>query len=232
MTSISGRNGHGLVNNCCCFFTSSQQGRLYHGGRSKVSSQNSVSVTTDANYQARETQSEHSIHNSLVLDSTASLHPCPRTTVTEVQVHVVVPGRDHHGWKDKTLQRYSNVTGLNNKDNVFEPVAIPYVRRHENAFIFQDDSARAHRASVVQDQLHFRRITTFPQPAQSPDPSSNGTFVGHPLGNMSLRDPPGTCPWKTPENVFVGQTVGFPRNTPCKRVGGTSPGNMSAEYPL
>ena len=87
-----------------------------------------------------------------------------------------------------SLQEDSNVTGLNNKDNVFEPVAALYVRRHGNAFIFQEDSARAHRANAVQDQLHFRRITTFPQPAQSPDTSSNGTFVGDPLG---------TCSWKT-----------------------------------
>ena len=50
-----------------------------------------------------------------------------------------------------------------------------------------------------------------------------------------------TCSWDkpwdsrgiTPVNVLVGQALGTcRRNTPCKRVGGTSPGNMSAEYPL
>ena len=34
--------------------------------------------------------------------------------------------------------------------------------QHGNAFIVQDDNARAHRAGVVQDHLQFRRIMTPP----------------------------------------------------------------------
>ena len=46
-----------------------------------------------------------------------------------------------------------NVTGLYYRDNVIEPIAVPYVCRHGNASIFRDDSARAHRALVGQDHL-------------------------------------------------------------------------------
>ena len=55
-----------------------------------------------------------------------------------------------------------NVTELYNRDNVIEPIPVPYVRQRGNAFIFQDDKARAHRARVVQDHLQIRRITTLP----------------------------------------------------------------------
>ena len=62
-----------------------------------------------------------------------------------------------------------NVTGLYYRDNVIEPIAVPYVCRHGNASIFRDDSARAHRALVGQDHLQFFRTTTLPRPAKSSD---------------------------------------------------------------
>ena len=61
------------------------------------------------------------------------------------------------------------VTGLNYRDNAIEHVVVLYARRHGNALIFQDDSARAHRALLVQDHPQFRRITTLPWPARSLD---------------------------------------------------------------
>ena len=47
------------------------------------------------------------------------------------------------------------VTGLNYRENAIEHVVVLYARRHGNALIFQDDSARAHRARVVQDHLQY-----------------------------------------------------------------------------
>ena len=61
-----------------------------------------------------------------------------------------------------------NVTGLHYRDNVIEPIVVPYARRHGKAFIFHDDNARAHRACVVQDHIRFRGITTLPWPAKYP----------------------------------------------------------------
>ena len=74
-----------------------------------------------------------------------------------------------------------NVNELFNRDNVTESIAVPYARRHGNAFIFQDDNARAHRARVVQDHLQFRKITTLLWP-RSPQTclqlNACGTFSG------------------------------------------------------
>ena len=58
-----------------------------------------------------------------------------------------------------------DVIGLSYRDNVIEPIWMPYARRHGNAFVFQDHNVRAHRACVVQDHLQFRRNTTLPWPA-------------------------------------------------------------------
>ena len=55
-----------------------------------------------------------------------------------------------------------NVTGLYDRDKVIEPIVAPYNRRYGNAFIFQDDYARAHRARVVRVHPQFRRIMTLP----------------------------------------------------------------------
>ena len=72
-----------------------------------------------------------------------------------------------------------NVTGLYNRDNVIEPIGVPYARRHGNAFIFQDDEAGARRARVLQDHLQFRRIHDSPMASEVLRPVSNRTFVIH-----------------------------------------------------
>ena len=64
---------------------------------------------------------------------------------------------------------HGNVTGLCHRDNVIEPIVVPYASRLGNAFLFEYDDARAHRARVTQDHPLFRRITTPPWPAKSPD---------------------------------------------------------------
>ena len=61
------------------------------------------------------------------------------------------------------------VTGLYHRDIVIEPVAVPSARRHGKVVIFLDTNARDHCTRVVQDHLHFGRITTLPWPVKSPD---------------------------------------------------------------
>ena len=63
-------------------------------------------------------------------------------------------------WRTKTHMCQGNATGLFYRDNAIEPIVVPYACRHGNAFIFQDNNAKPHRARVVQDHLQFRRITT------------------------------------------------------------------------
>ena len=75
-------------------------------------------------------------------------------------------------WRTKTHMCQGNATGLFYRDNAIEPIVVPYACRHGNAFIFQDNNAKPHRARVVQDHLQFRRITTLSWPAKSPDLSS------------------------------------------------------------
>ena len=62
-----------------------------------------------------------------------------------------------------------NITGLYYRDNIIEPIVVPFAQRHGPDFIFQDDNARPHRARVVQDHLQMQHIRTLPWPAMSPD---------------------------------------------------------------
>ena len=62
-----------------------------------------------------------------------------------------------------------NVSGLYYRDKVIEPIVVPCARRRGNAFVSQDDNVKAHCARAVQDHLQFRRTTTLPRPAKSPD---------------------------------------------------------------
>lgn len=62
-----------------------------------------------------------------------------------------------------------NITGLYYRDNIIEPIVVPFAQRHGPDFIFQDDNARPHRARVVQDHLQMQHIRTLPWPPMSPD---------------------------------------------------------------
>ena len=77
-------------------------------------------------------------------------------------------GRNHDGGEGRTPHP-PDIIGFYYRDNFIEPIVVPYARWHGNAFIFQDDNARTHRAGVVQDHLQFSRLMTLPKPVKSPD---------------------------------------------------------------
>ena len=62
-----------------------------------------------------------------------------------------------------------NMTGVYYRDNIVEPIVVPFAQRHGPGFVFQDDNARPHRARVVLDHLQRRQINNLPWPARSPD---------------------------------------------------------------
>ena len=61
------------------------------------------------------------------------------------------------------------VTGVCYRDNIIEPLVVPFAAAHGNRFRFQDDNARAHRAHVVLNHLQTRGIQSLPWPTMSPD---------------------------------------------------------------
>ena len=61
------------------------------------------------------------------------------------------------------------VTGQYYRDNILEPIVVPFARQAGPQFVFQDDNARAHRARIVTQYLQQQNITTLPWPALSPD---------------------------------------------------------------
>ena len=61
------------------------------------------------------------------------------------------------------------VTGVYYRDNIIEPLVVPFAAAHGNRFCFQDDNARAHRAHVVLNHLQTRGIQSLPWTAMSPD---------------------------------------------------------------
>ena len=70
--------------------------------------------------------------------------------------------------RTELLISQGNVTGFYYRNNVVERIVVPRVPW---AWEYTQLSrrSRAHRARVVQDHLRFRRITTLPWPAKSPD---------------------------------------------------------------
>ena len=66
-----------------------------------------------------------------------------------------------------------NVTGFYYRDNIMEPIVVPYARRQGKVFIFQDDNSRAHRARVACPRyLQFRSLDS-PMAREVPRPVSD-----------------------------------------------------------
>ena len=99
------------------------------------------------------------------LGSVTSLQPWSHTTAPRGG-NVMVWGRITIIARTELYVCLENVTGLYYRDNVIGP----YARSAwECSHFLKTTLARAYRARVVQDHPQFRRITTLPWPAKSPD---------------------------------------------------------------
>lgn len=62
-----------------------------------------------------------------------------------------------------------NLNAQRYRDEILDPVAIPYLQTLGPGAILQDDNARPHTARIVQDHLRARQIQRMQWPACSPD---------------------------------------------------------------
>ncbi len=60
-----------------------------------------------------------------------------------------------------------NLTGIRYGDEILDPVAVPFVRRHNP--VFQQDNASPHTARVATTFLQLHNVDTLLWPAFSPD---------------------------------------------------------------
>jgi hypothetical protein len=61
------------------------------------------------------------------------------------------------------------MTGVRYRDEVLEPIVVPFAENAGGHFIFMDDNARPHRARVVTQLLENHGIERMDWPARSPD---------------------------------------------------------------
>ena len=61
------------------------------------------------------------------------------------------------------------MTGVRYRDEVLEPIVVPFAENVGENFILMDDNARPHRARVVTEFLEGHRIERMEWPARSPD---------------------------------------------------------------
>ena len=62
-----------------------------------------------------------------------------------------------------------NLNGTKYRDDILQPVAVPYLQTLGPNAIFQDDNARPHRARLVNDYLNNVGVQRMEWPANSPD---------------------------------------------------------------
>ena len=62
-----------------------------------------------------------------------------------------------------------NLTGIQYRDEVLDPIVRPYAGAIGDDFILMDDNARPHRARVVTDYLETETIERMDWPSLSPD---------------------------------------------------------------
>lgn len=86
-----------------------------------------------------------------------------------------------------TAQRY--------RDQVLQPVVIPFMQRQRQGLLFQQDNARPHTARLTMDFLNRQNIQLLPWPSRSPDLSPIEHLWDH-LGRQLRRraQPPTTIP--------------------------------------
>lgn len=62
-----------------------------------------------------------------------------------------------------------NVTGLLYRDEILQPIVVPFFQVHPDIALFQHDNARPHTARVAIDFLQENDIAVMPWPSLSPD---------------------------------------------------------------
>ena len=72
-----------------------------------------------------------------------------------------------HGFKSPLIVIAGKLTGVRYRDEIFRPVAVPFVQQYH--LIFQQDNARPHVARVCQDFLASHNINPLDWPPYSPD---------------------------------------------------------------
>ena len=66
-----------------------------------------------------------------------------------------------------------NLNAERYRDEILEPVAIPYLRNMGPTAILQDDNARPHRARIIREYLQNVGVERMEWPAMSPDLNPN-----------------------------------------------------------
>jgi len=77
-------------------------------------------------------------------------------------------GISHTGCTDLKVVA-GNLNAVRYRDEILQPVVLPFLRRHQFNHVFQQDNARCHVAQVSMDFLNFHHIRVLPWPAMSPD---------------------------------------------------------------
>lgn len=62
-----------------------------------------------------------------------------------------------------------NLTAQRYRDQVMQPVVLPYLQQQPQGIIFQQDNARPHTARLTMDFLNRHNVHVLPWPAKSPD---------------------------------------------------------------
>ena len=64
-----------------------------------------------------------------------------------------------------------NLTGQRYRDEILDPVAIPFVQEQPRGVLFQHDNARPHTACIVQNFLAVNNVDVLSWSSRSPDVS-------------------------------------------------------------
>ena len=62
-----------------------------------------------------------------------------------------------------------NLNARRYRDEILQPVVVPFIQQHQGRFVYQHDNARPHTARLTQDFLNRSNIVVLPWPACSPD---------------------------------------------------------------
>jgi len=77
-------------------------------------------------------------------------------------------GVSHNGCTELKIVA-GNLNAVRYRDEILQPVVLPFCRRHHFNHVFQQDNAGCHVAHLTMDFLNFHHIRVLPWPAMSPD---------------------------------------------------------------